>query len=93
MLAQCELRHTVGVELHAGGMLLSIVYCGRRCSAAAEVFEEVSAVRIRRFVPSMEGAAALFFIKHVSRVAVCGTQRLLRCVSHSHYPFLCVGDC
>ena len=51
MLVQCELRHTVGVELHAGGMLLSIVDCGRRCSAAAEEFADVFAESIRRMVP------------------------------------------
>ena len=89
MLALCELRHNVVVSPHAVGMLHSIVCCGRRCSAAAKVFAEVSAERIRRIVPPMEGAAALFIIKHVSRVAACGTQRLLRCVSHSYYPFRC----
>ena len=52
MLAQCELRHTAGVELHAVGMLHSFGCCGRRCSAAAEELADLSTESIRRMVPS-----------------------------------------
>ena len=52
MLALCELGHNEVVDLHAVGMLHSFGCCGRRCSAAAEEFAEVSAESIRRMVPS-----------------------------------------
>ena len=93
MLVQCELRHTVGVELHAGGMLHSIVCCGRRCSAAAEVLAVVSTEEFRqiRFVKGRRIRLVLLSnrvlrsrVWHAAPVALRVAQ---------FYPFLKVGKC
>ena len=84
MLAHCELRHNVVVDLHDVRntafvmMVRQAMECWFRC---------------RRMVsPKNKAHSPCTSFNHVFRVAACGTQRLPRCVPRSHYPFLIVGD-